>query len=214
MPVEVVAYMLSDQNINRRLQFQLILQCAPLLKGIKVACITNLERRHCRMLGGILKGTGITYRMLAVREERCLVILFREKEMERYLMGKEIREFLKEFGYILTEENDGHACEPYPDLDRVFGRLAERIGEASRRNLCFPHEIGVFLDYPIEDVRGFIENGGQECLLVGYWKVYHNRERAQMTFLAYDQAKTSAVNEFLTGKSIQDIVYRPEFHAA
>ena len=80
MPVEVVAYMLSDQNINRRLQFQLILQCAPLLKGIKVACITNLERRHCRMLGGILKGTGITYRMLAVREERCLVILFREKE--------------------------------------------------------------------------------------------------------------------------------------
>ena len=137
-----------------------------------------------------------------------------KKEMERYLMGKEIREFLKEFGYILTEENDGHACEPCPDLDRVFGRLAERIGEASRRNLCFPHEIGVFLDYPIEDVRGFIENGGQECLLAGYWKVYHNRERAQMTFLAYDQAKTSAVNEFLTGKSIQDIVYRPEFHAA
>ena len=116
MPVEVVAYMLSDQNINRRLQFQLILQCVPLLKGIKVACITNLERRHCRMLGGILKGTGITYRMLAVREERCLVILFREKEMERYLMGKEIREFLKEFGYVLTEENDGHVCEPYPDL--------------------------------------------------------------------------------------------------
>ena len=27
-------------------------------------------------------------------------------------------------------------------------------------------------------------------------------------------AKTSAVNEFLTGKSIQDIVYRPEFHVA
>lgn len=36
MPVEVVAYMLSDQNINRRLQFQLILQCAPLLKGSRL----------------------------------------------------------------------------------------------------------------------------------------------------------------------------------
>ena len=65
--------------------------------------------------------------------------------MERYLMGKEIREFLKEFGYILTEENDGHACEPYPDLDRVFGRLAERIGEASRRNLCFRMKSAFFL---------------------------------------------------------------------
>ena len=89
MPVEVVAYMLSDQNINRRLQFQLILQCSPAAeKGIKVACITNLERRHCRMLGGILKGTGITYRMLAVREERCLVIYSGKKKWNGILWGK------------------------------------------------------------------------------------------------------------------------------
>lgn len=89
MPVEVVAYMLSDQNINRRLQFQLILQCAPLLKGIKVACITNLEHRHCQMLGGILKGTGITHRMLAVREERCLGSFYSgKKKWNGILWGK------------------------------------------------------------------------------------------------------------------------------
>ena len=33
MPVEVVACMLADKNSWKRLQFQLILQCAPLFKG-------------------------------------------------------------------------------------------------------------------------------------------------------------------------------------
>nr|WP_308000118.1 DUF3793 family protein [uncultured Merdimonas sp.] len=195
MPVEVVAHMLSDQNISRRLQFQLILQCAPFLKGIKVACIMNLERRFLWELREILEGTGISYQVLAICKERCLIILFRRKEMEAYLQREEIREFLGEYGYVMQ------------DLNGTFQRLAERIDRYSRQDICFPHEIGAFLDYPVEDVRGFIENDGQGCLMTGYWKVYHNRERAQLTFLAYDQARTSAVNEFLVGKSIRDIVY-------
>lgn len=195
MPVEVVEYMLSDQNNSRRLQFQLILQCAPFLKGIKVACITNLERRFLGDLGEIFEGTEISYQVLAVCKERCLIILFRRETMEMHLKRKEIREFLREYGYVM------------PDLTGVFSLLAKRIGRYSRKDIGFPHEIGIFLDYPIEDVRGFIEHRGQSCLMTGYWKVYHNRERAQMIFLAYDQAKTSAVNEFLVGKSIRDIVY-------
>lgn len=195
MPVEVVAHMLSDQNISRRLQFQLILQCAPFLKGIKVACITNIERRFLGELNGIFNGTGISHHVLAVCKERCLIILFRREEMEAYLQQEEIREFLGEYGYAVR------------DLMGMLRRLAERVSRYSRQDICFPHEIGAFLDYPIEDVRGFIRNGGQGCLLAGYWKVYHNREQAQLTFLAYDQAKTSAVNEFLIGKSIRDIVY-------
>ena len=46
MPVEVVSYMLSNKDIRMRLGFQLILQCAPFLKGIKDASITNVDRRH------------------------------------------------------------------------------------------------------------------------------------------------------------------------
>ena len=81
MPVEVVAYMLSDHEYPTAMAaVSADPAVCPAAERIKVACITNLECRHCRMLGGILKGTGITYRMLAVREERCLVILFREKK--------------------------------------------------------------------------------------------------------------------------------------
>ena len=38
----------------------------------------------------------------------------------------------------------------------------------------FPHEIGLFLGYPVEDVLGFIENAGQNCKCCGCWKVYCN----------------------------------------
>lgn len=35
-----------------------------------------------------------------------------------------------------------------------MNRLAERIQQEPQ----FPHEIGIFLGYPVEDVLGFIEN--------------------------------------------------------
>ena len=53
----------------------------------------------------------------------------------------------------------------------------------------------------------YIEKDGKDSLFSGYWKVYNNPGRAKMIFWAYDKAKTSAVNEYLIGKSIRDIAY-------
>ena len=58
--------------------------------------------------------------------------------------------------------------------EEMLGRLADRIGMYAGRELVFPHEIGVFLDYPLADVEGFIRNAGRDYLLSGYWKVYHD----------------------------------------
>lgn len=193
MPVEVVSYMLSNENIQKRLQFQIVLQCAPFLKGIKISSITNVDKKDCKELRAVLKGTGIDYKILTVRKGRCLVFFYRKKEFETYLKDGHIQNFLKEYGYELFR------------VDDILKRLSARVCKYSVENIEFPHEIGVFLDYPIEDVKGFIQNEGKECLMAGYWKVYHNPGKAQMLFHAYDKAKTSAVNEFLTGMSIRDI---------
>lgn len=196
MPVEVVSYMLSNKDIRKRLQFQIILQCAPFLKGIKIACITNIETRYCKELGIILADTDIEYKILTVHKGRCLVFFYRREEFVAYLNKAEVKEFLEYYGYEIGT------------VDLVMRRLSARVCQYSRNEDCFPHEIGAFLDYPIDDVRCFIKQGGKGCLMTGYWKVYNNPEKAQMTFLAYDKAKTSAVNEFLVGKTIQDIAYK------
>lgn len=195
MPIEVMSFMMSSKDYMKRLQCQLVLQCAPFLKGIKVACITNMGKVYHEELDGVLEGTGIEYKILGETKDKYLVFLYRRKDLETYLNRTEVRIFLESYGYELR------------DVDGVLNRLAARVCRYSDGEICFPHEIGAFLDYPIDDVKGFIEKGGKEFLCTGYWKVYNNVHKAQMTFLAYDKAKTSAVNELLVGKSIKDIVY-------
>ena len=145
--------MLSGMDHLKSLQVQIILQCAPFLKGIKIACILNITEENSRELYEILEGTGIKFKILTRNHGKCLVCQYSDGE------------------------------------------------------ICFPHEIGAFLDYPIDDVKCFIEKDGKDSLFSGYWKVYNNPGRAKMIFWAYDKAKTSAVNEYLIGKSIRDIAY-------
>lgn len=57
-----------------------------------------------------------------------------------------------------------------------------------------PHEVGIFLGIPLEDVLGFIKFKGKECLLNSYWKVYHNLEEAKTIFAAYDKARVEVIS--------------------
>lgn len=195
MSKEVVSYMLSGMDNMKSLQVQLILQCAPFLKGIKIACILNITEENSRELYEILEGTGIKFKILTRNYGKCLVFLYRRESFSRYLKRTDVREFLGSCGY--------EDVEP----EKMLERLSKRVCQYSDGEICFPHEIGAFLDYPIDDVKCFIEKDGKDSLFSGYWKVYNNPGRAKMIFWAYDKAKTSAVNEYLIGKSIRDIAY-------
>ena len=193
MSKEVVSYMLSGMDNMKSLQVQLILQCAPFLKGIKIACILNITEENSRELYEILEGTGIKFKILTRNYGKCLVFLYRRESFSRYLKRTDVREFLGSYGY--------EDVEP----EKMLERLSKRVCQYSDGEICFPHEIGAFLDYPIDDVKCFIEKDGKDSLFSGYWKVYNNPGRAKLIFWAYDKAKTSAVNEYLVGKSIRDI---------
>ncbi len=56
-----------------------------------------------------------------------------------------------------------------------------------------PHEIGIFLGVPLEDVESFIKHKGKNYLICGYWKVYHGLEKSIDTFEAYNQAKNKVI---------------------
>ena len=195
MSKEVVSYMLSGMDNMKSLQVQLILQCAPFLKGIKIACILNITEENSRELYEILEGTGIKFKILTRNHGKCLVFLYRRESFSRYLKRTDVREFLGSYGY--------EDVEP----EKMLERLSKRVCQYSDGEICFPHEIGAFLDYPIDDVKCFIEKDGKDSLFSGYWKVYNNPGRAKMIFWAYYKAKTSAVNEYLIGKNIRDIAY-------
>lgn len=193
MPTEVLSYFLKNNDRRIRLGFQIVLQCAPFLKGIKVSCVISVDAVLYGGLSELFENMDISYHRLSCSDGKCLVLFYRPEELDRYLKQPEVNELIREYGY--TDMS----------VDKILERLSGRIGDFARRGIGFPHEIGVFLGYPLDDVKGFIRNEGKKYLMIGYWKVYSDLAGARMVFKEYDRAKDCAVNEFLTGKSIREI---------
>lgn len=72
-------------------------------------------------------------------------------------------------------------------------------------NGVFPHEIGLFLGYPPEDVRGFIENKGRNFLICGYWKVYANEQETREVFDNYASRTREFCDKLSKGASIFEL---------
>ncbi|CCJ33178.1 hypothetical protein CAAU_1094 [Caloramator australicus RC3] len=72
-------------------------------------------------------------------------------------------------------------------LSQILNLLKEKY------TLSCPHEIGIFLGIPLEDVMAFI-NDEKDFKLCGYWKVFGDVERAKKIFNEYDRAKNLALN--------------------
>lgn len=153
----------------------LISQCAPTLAGLKPASLFRWHAEHKRLLTELkhwnqrLQTAGVCVRLLQEQPAFSLIYVYRPTKLQRCLQEKTTRSFLREFGYT------GDSLES--DLQQLQWRLST----------CseFPHEIGLFLGYPLEDVRGFIQNEGQKFRYSGYWKVYGDPESAKRQFHAY-----------------------------
>ena len=70
----------------------------------------------------------------------------------------------------------------------------------------FPHEIGVLLGYPAEDVKGFVVNEGKNYLYSGYWKVYGDLSEAKQLFYKFDRAKEALIELVSQGIGIRNVI--------
>ena len=66
----------------------------------------------------------------------------------------------------------------------------------------FPHEVGLFLGYPLDDVTGFIEQKGKNYKCCGIWKVYGNEKQTQMLFRKLKKCSEIYRRLFADGRSI------------
>jgi len=112
------------------------------------------------------------------------VLLYKRPNLEACVKRRENALFLQEKGYLY-----------YFSLNDYFKILKERFTED-----C-PHEIGIFLGFPADDVAGFIRNKGHNYLLCGYWKVYKDMDRAMRIFSIFDKSK-EYILDILTGKKV------------
>jgi len=85
----------------------------------------------------------------------------------------------------------------------------EVLNELFKR-LCFeekfPHEVGVFLGYPLEDVIAFESGEGADCKFCGYWKVFGNVENSRKLCESYHKCSLLCKKWFEEGQKLLQIV--------
>ena len=180
---------------------QLAMHCAPALVGIKPANIVTFSVKDGEegMRPGELaaaynrrfQGRDLRFRILRECPRRRLPMVYRPSKLERHLRRPEVRQILAAEGYREAE------------LEELLGQLEERV---RRSGSCdFPHEIGLFLGYPVEDVVGFMENCGKNCLYSCYWKVYSDVDRAKAWCSRWERARDGMLRAVDSGKRIYDM---------
>lgn len=173
---------------------RLALQCAPVITGIKQANLLIVSSEDERFVGEVLRETGIQYFCLYRKKKKCIYFVFRIKEFEAYMQKKEVAQVLLRLGYKDLSINE------------VITAFQKRYEAYMQHDSCFPHEIGLLLGYPIEDVEGFIANKGKNYLYAGYWKVYENVEEKKLLFEAYESAKDGVLLLVANGYEMKSII--------
>lgn len=193
MPIQEIRRLQASDQEEEKMSILLALHCAPILKGSKPANIITVSRKEFRGIGRILRGTKISWRFLGCGD-RVILYLYREKELEKFLCQNGIGLFLQEYGYPADA-----------DIRECLNRLSKRLEEYGMLDGEFPHEMGIFLGYPLRDVKSFIANKGENYAYVGYWKVYHDVQNAVRLFQRYDRERELAVQEIVMGKTIREV---------
>lgn len=176
----------------------LVRNCAPTLAGLKTGNLFNCPyndteeiKKAARKYNKILVKKGLRLLPLSMRENRALIYVYRPSSLSKDLRHNTARRLLKEHGYTV----DTHiSCAP----ERCIIQLMKRLGSED-----FPHEIGLFLGYPPEDVCGFIENKAEDCKCVGCWKVYGDEAAAQKLFAKYKKCTDVYCTQLKKGNSVE-----------
>lgn len=174
----------------------LIRHAAPTLAGLKTASLVNCRCDNAENLLSTLcglnrrlGGKGVRFFPLRVWDGRALVYIYRPHKLQADLKGDHAGRLLVSRGYSCATPG------------RCMMQLMERLSSPGE----FPHEIGLFLGYPPEDVEGFIRNKAECSKCCGHWKVYGNERRARDLFKRYNKCTQAYCAQWTAGKTLEDL---------
>ena len=183
--------------MNPTFEELLAFHCAPALAGIKAANLVSCPRQLVEdpeelvaQYGRTLGSRGIRLRILCRCPKGTLILVYREDRLARCLARPAAVRLLVQAGY------------PVGTVEELLDHLSRRM---ARRQGTFPHEIGLFLDYPPVDVIGFLRHGGKGCKLCGHWKVYGDAESARRQFQRYDRCRAALTQRVRQGYSLAQL---------
>lgn len=172
--------------------------CAPALSGIKPADLfsragspeeTEALLRRCAY-------SGVCLRRLGEVRGRSRILVYRPDRLSAQLAQPSVQAMLGAEGYPVDAS-----------ADAMLAHLCRQLARPDH----FPHEVGLFLGYPPEDVAGFRANGGKNCLYSGLWKVYSDVEGAKAAFRRCRDCREALCRRVQAGVPLAEVLSAADF---
>ncbi|MBQ9899830.1 MAG: DUF3793 family protein [Acholeplasmatales bacterium] len=176
--------------MSKALERLLAIHSSPAICGIKASnliCIDynesiykeieELNRKHPKLRFYVLKRT----------DSKVLILVYRKNVFERTLLNSDNINYLRSIGYDTSS------------IENMLSDLKDRLNDDE-----FPHEIGVFLGYDLDDIKSF--TSGEKCIYVGYWKVYSRLNEKMEIFNRYTKCRDCVINLINKGFPIESFM--------
>lgn len=164
--------------MSRTLERLLALHTSPAICGIKASnliCIDYDESLYNEIEELNRKYSKLCFYVLKKTDSKVLILVYRKNVFEKLLYKEDRISFLNELGYDTSS------------IDNMLIDLKKKLTFKD-----FPHEIGVFLGYDLDDIKSFID--GKKCIYVGYWQVYSKLNEKLETFNKYTKCRECVIN--------------------
>ena len=175
----------------------IVKMCAPTLAGLKTGSMFSASYRseakvkaELRRLNGLFEPKGLVIMPLRFAEGTALLYVGRMQALARDLNEPKAAAMLKKLGY------------PCGSTEKCLLHLMRRM----RTSRGFPHEVGLFLGYPPEDVLGFIKNKAKNYKAMGVWKVYGDTAKAQKSFDSFKKCSEETYRRFKSGVGLEQLI--------
>lgn len=174
----------------------LAFHCAPVFMNLKASNMISLPNSDeldeiLEIYNKKFSARNIVFKKLCCCYKHSLILIYQEERLKHLLQDKGYRTFLTASGY----NSNNSLKEDLSELERKLQDGKE-----------FPHEIGVFLEYPLEDILGFVLNKGCNCKYSGYWKVYGDVDNAKKIFDSYEKCRDSVVKKISSGFTLLNAI--------
>lgn len=173
-------------------EYALGYHCGITFAGLKVASLFRIDREAFRALADVrfcFAKRGFRFAVIGRSGGKDLLYVFHLPRLQEILFDEANAAFLRSCGYAYRSVGEA--------LLQLRCRLCGGAG--------FPHEIGVFLGYPLDDVQGFIRGDRERECLAGYWKVYSEPEKKARLFAKYRRCSECICSKLREGKTLATI---------
>ncbi len=164
------------QNCCEKHLYWLLEHLGPVIYGVKPAEILSYRnfdcercQKICRIEEAFDNAKNIKYRKIKQINNEIKIFFYNPNALEKHLLQPMSAVCLKKFHYPV-----------HRDMERQIDELVRRI-ERVQQGEC-PHEIGVFLGYPIKDVLGYLGWSSKELTKVRCWRVYGDETESDQLY--------------------------------